>query len=176
MIKIISGEFRGRKLSNIKSDNIRPTQAKVRKSIMDSIRDFDNKRVLDLFSGAGSLGIEALSRGAKDVQFVDNNNKAISILKKNILLLDLASKCSVSKSDVMNYLKNEMKKYDIIFADPPYRKYKFEELFPFISNLLVENGLFCFESNKYDIVIEKDINIKIKKYGNVQVVFWENII
>ena len=82
MIKIISGQFRGRKLSYLKSDDIRPTQAKVRKSIMDSIRNFDDKKVLDLFSGVGSLCIEALSRVAKEVHFVDNNNKAINILKK----------------------------------------------------------------------------------------------
>ena len=174
MIKIIAGQYRGRKLSYIKSDNIRPTQAKVRKSIMDSIRDFDNKKVLDLFSGVGSLGIEALSRGAKEVHFVDNSNKAINILKKNISLLELVDKASVSRVDAVNFLKNNVLKYDIVFADPPYRKFKFEDLFPLVSNLLTKNGLFCFESNKYDVSIEKDINVKIKKYGNVQVIFWEN--
>ena len=174
MLKIISGELKGRKLSTVNIDNVRPTQAKVRKSIMDSIRKFENKRVLDLFSGVGTLGIEALSRGAKEVKFIDNNSKAISILKKNIVLLDLVDKSSVSKYDVLNYLKNENKTYDIIFADPPYRKYKFEDLFPLVSGLLNKDGLFCFESNKYEISFKGKDNFKIKKYGNVQVAFWEN--
>lgn len=176
MIKIIAGELKGRKLSTINIKNIRPTQAKVRKSIMDSIRTFEDKTILDLFSGVGTLGIEALSRGAKKVKFIDNNNNVISILKKNILLLDLAEKTSVSKNDVINFLKRESNTYDIIFADPPYREYKFEDLLPLVSKLLNKNGLFCFESNKYAISFEENDNFKIKKYGNVQVAFWRNII
>tara|TARA_B110000116_G_scaffold270037_1_gene287222 strand:- start:909 stop:1439 length:531 start_codon:yes stop_codon:yes gene_type:complete len=174
MIKIISGNFRGRKLSYINIDNVRPTQAKVRKSIMDSIRDFENKTVLDLFSGVGTLGIEALSRGAKEAKFVDNNIKVINILRKNLALLEIVSRSSVIKCDAINYLKNEKIKYDLIFADPPYGKYKFEELYPLVSNLLNKNGLFCFESNKYNIFDDKIKNLRIKEYGNIQVVFWEN--
>ena len=176
MIKIIAGKLKGRKLSTINIDNVRPTQAKVRKSMMDSIRTFENKTILDLFSGAGTLGIEAISRGAKKVKFIDNNNSAISILKKNILLLDLTEKSSISKNDAMEFLKRDRNTYDIIFADPPYRKYKFEDLLPYASKLLNENGLFCFESNRYPITIEENDYFKIKKYGNVQVAFWRNII
>ena len=174
MIKVISGDLKGRKLSYINIDNVRPTQAKIRKSIMDSIRVFENKTVLDLFSGVGTLGIEALSRGANSVKFVDNNIKVINILKKNIELLDIIDKCSIVKYDVINYLKNEKNSFDIIFADPPYGKYKFEELYPLVSSLLNKNGLFCFESNKYNIFDEDIKNLRIKKYGSIQVVFWEN--
>ena len=71
MIRIIGGHLKGRKLSNINIDILRPTKAIVRKSIMDSIRLFDNKNVLDLFSGVGTLGIEAMSRGAKEIVFVE---------------------------------------------------------------------------------------------------------
>ena len=176
MIKIIAGELKGRKLSTVNIDNVRPTQAKVRKSMMDSIRTFQNKTILDLFSGVGTLGIEALSRGAKKVKFIDNNNNAINILKKNILLLDLVEKSSISKNDAMNFLKRESNTYDIIFADPPYRKYKFEDLLPLVSKLLNENGLFCFESNKSKISFEENDSFKIKIYGNVQVAFWRKII
>ena len=81
MLKIISGKFKGRKLNNIKVDSIRPTSALVKKSIMDSIMFFENKNILDLCCGVGTLGIEAISRGAQSVDFVDNSRNS-----KNIFL------------------------------------------------------------------------------------------
>jgi len=171
MIKVISGNLKGRKLANIKSDILRPTKAVVRKSIMDSIRLFNDKRVLDLFSGVGTLGIEAMSRGAKEVVFVEKNYKIIKILKKNIERCNLMESSSIVKSDVLSYLDNENRTYDIIFADPPYRSYPFEEIFPKVSTLLNNNGIFCYESNKKNIDID---GVKIKYYGNTQIVLWEN--
>ena len=81
-MRIIAGYLKGRKLAHIKSNILRPTKAIVRKSVMDSIRDFDGKIVLDLFSGVGTLGIEAMSRGAQEVVFVEKNYKVINILKQ----------------------------------------------------------------------------------------------
>ena len=132
----------------------------------------NDKRVLDLFSGVGTLGIEAMSRGAKEVVFVEKNYKIIKILKKNIERCNLMESSSIVKSDVLSYLDNENRTYDIIFADPPYRSYPFEEIFPKVSTLLNNNGIFCYESNKQNIDVEG--LFKIKYYGNTQVVLWEN--
>ena len=172
MIRIIAGNLKGRKLANINKDILRPTQAVVRKSIMDSIRLFDNKKVLDLFAGVGTLGIEAMSRGAKEVVFVEKKYKVISILKKNIEKCDLIESSTIIKTDVISYLDNDNRTYDIIFADPPYRSYPFEEIFPKVSTLLNNNGIFCYESNKQNITISD--TFKIKYYGNTQVTLWEN--
>jgi len=172
MIRVISGNLKGRKLANINVDILRPTKAIVRKSIMDSIRLFNDKKVLDLFSGVGTLGIEAMSRGAKEVVFVEKNYKVIKILEENIERCNLINSSSIIKSDVISYLKNENRKYDIIFADPPYRSYPFKEIFPKVSTLLNNNGIFCYESNKQNIDIDEVL--KIKYYGNTQVVLWEN--
>ena len=172
MIRVISGNLKGRKLANINTDILRPTKAIVRKSIMDSIRLFDNKKVLDLFSGVGTLGIEAMSRGAKEVVFVEKNYKVIKILKENIERCNLIKSSSIIKTDVISYLNNEGGTYDIIFADPPYHSYPFEEIFPKVSTLLNNNGIFCYESNKQNIGIEE--LFKVKYYGNTQVVLWEN--
>ena len=174
MIKIISGSLKGRKLKNINIDILRPTQAKVRKSIMDSIRNFENKEVLDLFSGIGTLGIEAISRGAKSVKFIDNNFKILSVLKENITSLGIENQAIAIKSDVMNFLKKENNKYDLIFADPPYRVYKIDDFLPFLKLLLKKNGIFCYESYKEKIKIENRKCIKIKSFGSTQVVFLEN--
>ena len=171
MIKILSGKFKGRKLNHLKSNFIRPTQAIVRKSIMDSIMIFDNKRILDLCCGVGTLGIESLSRGCKYVKFVDKNRKAISILVENLRLLNVQDDCDIIKSDIVKFLKYEEEKYDIIFADPPYGKYPFDILNKDVSAIMNDDSVFCYESNKQEITMSE--NIKIKRYGNTQVVLWK---
>ena len=171
MIKILSGKFKGRKLNHIKSNLIRPTQAIVRKSIMDSIMIFDNKRILDLCCGVGTLGIESLSRGCDYVKFVDKNQKAISILIKNLKILDVGDKCDIIKSDIVKFLKYEEEKYDIIFADPPYDKIMINDIFPYIQKILNNDGIFIYESKKYNFKLEEDF--KIKLFGNTQITSWE---
>ena len=173
MIKIIAGEFKGRKLNNLKIDALRPTQAKVRKSIMDSIRDFNNKVVLDLFAGIGTLGIEAISRGAKEVRFVERNSRIVKVLDKNLNMLSLSNKTEIVKKDVMSFLKRHNQKYDIVFADPPYRKYSFYDLYPTVSNIMNSNGVFCYESEIQSIA--NNDSLRIKKYGKTQVVLWRNL-
>ena len=80
MIRIISGQYKGHTLSSISTNKIRPTQARVKKSMLQILEPFDGKVILDLFSGSGSLGIEALSRGALKVVSVENNRKNFKVL------------------------------------------------------------------------------------------------
>ena len=87
-----------------------------RKSIMEILHPFEGKKVLDLFAGVGTLGIESISRGAKSVVFVENNFKAIKVLKKNIDILDMRDNFSIINSDVIRYLKFDDEKFDLIFA------------------------------------------------------------
>ena len=172
MISIIGGKLKGRKLNSIKIRSVRPTQAKIRKSIMDFIYDFDNKTVLDLYSGFGTLGIECLSRGAKSVDFVEKDYKVIKVLRRNIDSLGLHSRCSIFKSCVLDFLNKSNSKYDIIFADPPYETYDFKTLLSEVKNKLNPGGVFCFESNKLDSVIDEAVRVKI--YGDTQITFWGN--
>ena len=173
MIKIISGKYKNRKLKYFNISSVRPTQARVRKSIMDSLRPFRDKIILDLFSGIGTLGIESLSRGAKYVEFVDNNSKALKILKKNLEIISVNNSYEIIKNDALKYLQYSDKKFDIIFADPPYGKFCFYDFLPVIKERLNVDGVFCYESQKTKINLEP--NITIKKYGNTQVVFWRKI-
>ena len=170
MIKIIGGKLKGRKLHNIKIKNVRPTQARVKKSIMDKIMDFENKSVLDLYAGVGTLGIESISRGSSYVCFVEKNISVVKILKKNLDSLMIENNCKIIRSDVIKYLKNTTDKFDIIFADPPYYKYNFTDFKNIISPLLAKNGIFCFESESKEV--KSEVDIAIKNYGNTQVVFW----
>ena len=170
MIRILSGKLKGRKLKQFNLDSLRPTQARIRKSMMDTLMPFDDKNVLDIFSGVGSLGVEAISRGAKSVVFIDNNPKAINILKENIDMLSLQDYAQVKLFDAVRFLKKTDLKFDIVIADPPYYKYKFNDLMYLVEPLLNKNGIFCFESNKNKILESE--SLKVKNFGNTQLIFW----
>ena len=172
MISIISGKYKGKKLYSIKKTNVRPTQAKVRKSIFQILEPFNNMIVLDLFAGFGTLGIEALSRGAEKVIFVEQNKLIFQTLKKNINLLNL-SNCEYFLTDAIQFLPYTKTSYfDIIFADPPYSTFKFDDLKQKVEKLLKPNGIFCMEMRKETVLTSE---VRINYYGNTQVVFWRNI-
>ena len=170
MIRVLSGKYKNRKLKFFKYASIRPTQSRVKKSLFDSINNFEDKKVLDLFCGVGTLGIEALSRGAKAVTFVDNNIKAINILKKNLELLAINNKNSIINCDVIKFLNKDVKKYDIILADPPYNKFSFIDFIPLITKKINSNGVFCYETSKKETLI--NLSLKVKKIGDTQLIFW----
>ena len=177
MIKVLSGKYKGRKLNNFKLDIIRPTQAKVKKSIFDSIISLENKRILDLFSGVGTLGIESFSRGAKFVCFVEKNYQAVKLLRENLMMLDIKDRYSIEKKDVVRFLKNNEfnDKFDVVFADPPYYKYDFLKIHDMIAPILNDGGVFCYESEyqkNNSKIIQTGLNFKFKRYGNTQVIYW----
>ena len=170
MIKVISGKFKNRKLKYFNLPDVRPTQARVRKSIMDSLNNFENKKILDLFSGVGTLGIESLSRGAESAVFVENDSRVLKVLKKNLDLLNIEDSSETIKSDVSRYLKFVDREFDIIFADPPYGNFNYFDLFPLVKSKLSKGGIFCYESKKTKL--DFDSNVKIKYFGHTQVIFW----
>ena len=173
MISIIAGKYKGHKLRDLKNLQIRPTQAKVRKSIFQILEPFENMKVLDLYAGVGTLGLEALSRGAKEVVFVENNRDVFKTLRKNInLFKDI--KYELFLVDVVQYIKRlKNKNFDIIFADPPYAKANFKNIKEQIENLLTPGGIFCMEMKRENIDLE---SVRIKHYGSTQVVFWSKTI
>ena len=175
MIKIISGKYKGRKLQEVPNLYVRPTQAVVRKSMMEILGPFEDLSVLDLYAGVGTLGIEAMSRGANFTTFVECNKEVFTVLKKNTNLI-----CSKSPEanfelklmDVARFLEINLKKYDIIIADPPYTKVDYFELKQMVKPFLKDNGVFCMEMKKTPI---NDPLARIKVYGSSQVVFSREI-
>ena len=170
-MRVLSGKYKNRKLKSLTSRIIRPTSSAVKKSLFDILKVFDNKKVLDLFSGIGSLGIESLSRGAKQVVFVEKDRKVFKVLYENIHSICLDDDFLIIKQDVGIFLKNEKNTYDIIFADPPYGLFRFDELQDKIYNLLKYGGIFCMEKSCDNEVYDKDV--RIKKYGKTQILIWE---
>ncbi len=169
-MRIIAGIYKNRKLFTTSSKGLRPTSSSVRKSIFQILEPFNKLRILDLYAGIGSLGIESLSRGAEHVTFVEKSTKAMNFLFKNINNLELNEKSLLIRQDVVNYLKNCHSKYDMIFADPPYGKIDFEILLSKVSNLLNNDGIFCMEKEYENKIFN---NVRIKSYGKTQFLIWK---
>jgi len=122
-MRIISGKYKGRHLVSFKADHIRPTMDRVKETLFNKwMSCVDGARVLDLFAGTGNLGLEALSRGAEHVTFVEKNSKSISIIRENVQLLKIAKEeASVIQKDVFAFLKTYAgEPFDLILVDPPF--------------------------------------------------------
>ena len=173
MISVIAGKYKGKKLHDVKKLKVRPTQAKVRKSIFQILEPFESLNILDLYAGVGTLGIEAISRGASNVIFVENNRSVIKVLKKNIELLAFEN-FNIYLSDVLNFLKRcKGLSFDIVFADPPYSDIEYDVLKEAVRKILKPGGIFCMEMKKKKI---NSSEVRIKHYGSTQVVFWKHLI
>lgn len=121
-MRIITGKYRGRNLVSAEGRTTRPTTAFNREVVFSIYQDFKDKTVLDLFAGTGSFGLEALSRGAIWVDFVEFSSTAIGVLLQNIANLKCADDCHVWRKRVEAFIKAPPRVYDVIFLDPPYDK------------------------------------------------------
>lgn len=169
---IISGTHKGRKLEIPKSA-VRPTMDKVREAIFAMIRsEVMNAKVLDLFAGSGSLGLEALSEGAERCDFVENSYKVVKILQKNISKLIFNEFAHIHNCSAFSYLNNCTKTYDIIFFDPPYKREFACKIIKaiYMNNILSDDGIIVAETGKSEDIskFEKFI-IKEKIYGDTKV-------
>lgn len=168
MIRITGGKNRSRLLETPNTNLTKPTMDKVRSAVFNALGEsIENARVLDLFAGSGSYGFESLSRGAKSVTFVEKGAEAISVIKKNSLYLR-ENDVEIARADVLDYLNSTEEKFDIVFADPPYKLEVYEELLKTLleRKIISENGIIVLESEK-ELNIEKDKfrDVRFYKYG-----------
>ena len=120
-MRVISGSARGKKLQCVEGIDIRPTLDRVKESVFNMIAfDIPDSSVLDLFSGSGALGIEALSRGAKRAVFVDSAKAAVALVRENLRRTKFTEQATVLQSDYLSYLSRCRETFGIIFLDPPY--------------------------------------------------------
>ncbi|HEX21530.1 MAG TPA: 16S rRNA (guanine(966)-N(2))-methyltransferase RsmD [Actinobacteria bacterium] len=153
-MRIIAGIVGGHKITAPKDGSIRPTTDRVRENVFNILRDFPRgAEVLDLFAGSGALGIEALSRGAKTVKFIDSSTAAVRTINKNLAATKLAASAMVCKYDVNRYLlhnKVPEQKFNLIFLDPPYKisAAELREVFINLPNYLTDDGLLILESGR----------------------------
>ena len=176
-MRIIGGRHRGRKISCPTGNHTRPSTDRIKENLFNILMGidlnlFEGKSILDLFSGTGALGLEALSRVAASCVFVENFTPAINSIKDNIKALGFTENTTILKQDASicdRLLKDIDHKFDIIFADPPYGKYDVPSIFNNLTDArLVEDGaLFILEESKViDISFPHGFNLlKKNDYG-----------
>lgn len=183
-MRIISGNFKGKKIFDPKDKKTRPLKDLTKESIFNIIEHsnkfkikIQNSNILDLFSGVGSFGLEALSRGASHITFVENYPIVLEILEKNIKNLKLNDKSSIIKKNIFKDLifENLNNQYDIIFLDPPFDEKNISFILSKIHlyNILGPNGIIILhrKSTLKENLIKEFRVIEEKKYGISRIIF-----
>lgn len=173
IMRIIAGKFKGKKLAEFDLTSTRPTSDKIREALFDKIQfEVIGSRFLDLFAGTGAIGIEAISRGAKEVFFVDQNKDATKIVTKNLKSIG-EQNATVRNLDFVTAINQFAKSkivFDIVFLDPPYASNFAEEAILLMQKKSVANAdtLFVWEHDKSKLdYIETNLkNYQTKKYGD----------
>ena len=183
-MRIISGDLKGKKLSDPLDKLTRPLKDMVKESIFNILNHSTkvstkiyNSKVLDLFSGTGSFGIECLSRGANKVIFFENYHNSLKVLKQNIYNLKLEDKSKIYNYSAYNLDNSNLEKmiFDIIFLDPPFKDKEIKSIIDQIKNLKVANLdtlLIIHRNKKSDDKISQYLNIlEEKNYGLSKIFF-----
>ena len=179
-MRVISGKYKGKTILGFDIEGTRPTQDRVKESLFGIIQnDIVDATCLDLFAGSGNLGIEALSNGASSCYFVDNNNKCIEIIKKNLTNIDNGNVLNLDYLKALDYFKNNNISFDIIFLDPPYNLDCIDNIIDKVLeyNLINKDGLIIceyefdnFKDNYNNLELIKD-----KKYGYKNIKIYRKI-
>ncbi|WP_435148636.1 16S rRNA (guanine(966)-N(2))-methyltransferase RsmD [Candidatus Pelagibacter bacterium nBUS_32] len=183
-MRIISGDYRGKKILEPKDIKTRPLKDLTKESIFNIIYhsnkfniELKNSNILDLFSGVGSFGIECLSRGVNHVTFVENYKNVLLILKKNLLSLKNIRNYEIIEDDIINndfFLQLNLK-YDLIFLDPPYKNKSLPNLLTQIclNKILNKNGVIVIHRhrNEQDLLPGNYRIIEEKTYGISKIIF-----
>ena len=187
-MRIISGNYKGKKILIPKDKLTRPLKDLTKESIFNIIKhsklldiNIESSNILDLFSGVGSFGLECLSRGAASVTFLESYKEVLTVLKKNIDNLEQQDSSNIIEKDIFaeNTLKTLNSKFDIIFMDPPYKEKKLLDLLAKIIKLklLKNNGIIIIHRHKKEEdIFPNGFNILIKKNYGVSKIIFGNIL
>lgn len=175
-MRIIAGKYRGRKLSEFEGNAVRPTSDRAREGVFSVLQfEIEGKKFLDGFCGSGAVGIEALSRGAKEVVFVDSAKSSCELTTKN--LKTVGETARVVNADCAKFLASAQERFDVIFLDPPYKSDDGKLALETIGKrgLLTEKGVLVYERGSVDNQLIDGLFVeKRKKYGIAEFAFYRN--
>ena len=174
-MRIITGRAKGVRLETLEGEKTRPTAERVKEAVFSMLQfDIEGRRVLDLFAGSGQMGLEAISRGAREAVLVDKARDAVSIINKNVAKTKLGEECRVLCMDYAEYIRRfGGEKFDIIFLDPPYAAGLYAPALSALldAGMLKETSLIVCESDCKEIfgknteLAGKFAEVKVSRYS-----------
>lgn len=171
-MRVIAGEAKGRRLKGPRGSETRPTSDKVKEALLSILGDrVKDARVLDLFAGSGGIGIEALSRGATHVDFVEVAEAISDLLEQNLTACGFGDRASIYRMDAFRFIKQIHRPYDLVFADPPYHNWQLKKLLPVLGQgaMISPDGLAVVE-HFHKIHLPKEIGnleaVRSYEYGD----------
>lgn len=145
-MRVIAGEAKGRRLKTLEGLDVRPTTDKVKESLFSILQfDLPGCRFLDLFSGSGQIGIEALSRGAHFAVLNDQSRSAQAVIRENLETVGFEKRAKVIAMDALAYLSGTREQFDIVFLDPPYHRGILEQVLPLAAERTSPAGIIVCE-------------------------------
>ena len=173
-MRVIAGIAKGHNLLSPRGMDVRPTLDRVKESLFSILYPYlKDASVLDLFSGTGALGIEALSRGASACVFVDSSGESLSCTRDNLVKTKLEDMAVLEKCTFVVFLKKNTKKFDIIFLDPPYSKGIEDDVFRHIGGSLADGGVIVLETESPSSEYGGFEKIRSAKYGRVYITLYQ---
>ncbi len=170
-MRVITGTARGMRLKTLEGNDVRPTAEKIKEAMFSIVQfDLEDAVILDLFSGSGQLGIEALSRGAAKAYFVDSSPASIGVVRENLKHTKLEENAVVCNMPNSAFLRTTPAKFDIAFLDPPYGKKLIQRSLPALTEKMSDNGIIVCEHEKECRLPETEGDFTISKtyrYGQI---------
>ncbi len=177
-MRVITGIARGRKLQTLEGRDIRPTTDRVKEAMFSIIQfEVQGAFVLDLFAGSGSLGIEALSRGARHCVFVDNSRESQAVIKQNLQTTGLLQNARVMATDAAAYLQSCKETIDIALLDPPYHQGLVAQVLPKLCEKMRDTGVIVCETQIDETLPQQAGNFQIfreYRYGKIKLTIYRN--
>ena len=180
-MRVIAGKYKGRRLQTVADLSVRPATSRVKGSIFNILQNriaWSETSVLDIFAGSGSLGIEALSRGALHAVFVENGKRPLAYLKQNVTAIGAELQSEIVAADAFDYLARPRASFDVVFADPPYELEVLHRLptLIFQSGVVAPAGYLIIEHPRL-LRFEPSLlweSVDVRKYGRTVVTFFQS--
>lgn len=172
-MRIIAGTRRGKNLVSPEGTEVRPTTNMVKESVFNILQfGIEGRRFLDLFAGSGQMGLEALSRGAREAVFVDSSRDSVKVIEKNIAATGFGERCKVISADFAGYLRGERGTFDVAFIDPPYHDGLLERALELTASKMAPGGVILCEHGSREQLPESAgafVKHKVYRYGKTSV-------
>lgn len=170
-MRVITGTARGKRLETREGEAVRPTPERVKEALFSIIQfEIEGRRVLDLFAGSGQMGIEALSRGAREAVFVDSSRESMAVVQKNLESCGFMPSAKLENMDFSAYLMRKNEPFDIAFLDPPYRTGILQRALPLVATQMNPGGTIICENPSDEEMPDKAgefSRVRSYRYGKI---------